>query len=376
MSEITRKLATIERVKDIVPHDNADTLEIALIKGWRVIVQKDIFHKNDLVLYFEIDSFLPVMPQFEFLRKSSFRSSADIGEGFKIKTIKLRGEISQGLLAPLSDFPQYFAWDYVNEGWYAPKEIGYFDSPGFREGDDVTELMGVKKWEIPLAPCLKGDCVGLFPSFIPKTDEERVQNLNHWDIFGHAEDHFEATIKVDGTSMTVFRNKIISDVPFDTEFHVGVCSRNLEVKYSVENLYWKVAQELGLISALSTINMAEIAIQGELAGPGIGKNRAKLDKHGFYIFNIYDIEKKRYYTSLERQDFLNMLREMMGVKTDHVELLEFTDHIITDTDELMELYGQTTFNGEKIEGVVFKSVEHPNFSYKWINPLYLIKNEE
>lgn len=103
MSEIERKLATIERVKDIIPHSNADALEIALIRGWQCIVQKGLYKKNDLVIYFEIDSFLPVIPQFEFLRKSSFRSSADIGEGFRIKTMKLRGEISCGLVIPLDD---------------------------------------------------------------------------------------------------------------------------------------------------------------------------------------------------------------------------------------------------------------------------------
>ena len=103
MSEIERKLATVERVKNIIPHSNADALEIALIRGWQVVVGKDQFKKNDLVLYFEIDSFLPVIPQFEFLRKNCFRSSADIGEGFRIRTIKLRGEISCGLVIPLDD---------------------------------------------------------------------------------------------------------------------------------------------------------------------------------------------------------------------------------------------------------------------------------
>jgi len=98
-----RKLASIRRVADISPIDGADNIELLKIDGWNVVANKGIHKENDLVVFFEIDSFLPVRPEFEFLRKSCFRSTKNLGDGFRLKTVKLRGTISQGLVLKVED---------------------------------------------------------------------------------------------------------------------------------------------------------------------------------------------------------------------------------------------------------------------------------
>ncbi len=96
-----RKLASVVKIVDIQPIKDADAIVVASVKGWKVVVKKGEFNVGDLAVYYEIDSFLPVRPQFEFLRKSSFKRMGS-SEGFRLKTIKLRGQISNGLLMPLS----------------------------------------------------------------------------------------------------------------------------------------------------------------------------------------------------------------------------------------------------------------------------------
>lgn len=123
--EVTRKLASIRSIVNIEPIDGADNIVCATVDGWKLVTQKsNNFQIGDLVIYFEIDSFLPVTEKFEFLRKSSYRKMGD-EEGFRIKTIKLRGQVSQGLILPLTEF------DITNP----------------EEGLDLTETLRVKKWD-------------------------------------------------------------------------------------------------------------------------------------------------------------------------------------------------------------------------------------
>lgn len=150
MSE--RKLASIRTITDIRPIENADMIELASVGGWNVVVAKNVGHKvGDWVVYCEIDSFLPIREEFEFLRKSSYKKMGD-QEGFRLKTVKLRGQISQGLILPFHILP-----------------FGYT----FHEGQDVSDILGIIKYEPPIPAELAGKVKGVFPSFIPKTDEER-----------------------------------------------------------------------------------------------------------------------------------------------------------------------------------------------------------
>ena len=98
-----RKLATIQKIKEILPIEGADAIELAIVNGWKVVVGKNVEHKEgDYVIYCEIDSFLPIKEEFEFLRKSSYKKMADGTEGFRLRTIKLRGQVSQGLIIPIN----------------------------------------------------------------------------------------------------------------------------------------------------------------------------------------------------------------------------------------------------------------------------------
>jgi len=237
-----RKLASIQVIADIRPIEGADAIEVARINNWDVVVAKNVGHKvGDYVVYCEIDSFLPVREEFEFLRKSSFKRMGD-QEGFRLKTIRLRGQVSQGLILPISIFGDF--------GWTA------------YEGLDVTERLGIVKYEPPIPAELAGKVRGNFPGFLRKTDEERVQNLTK-DYAKWVEEglDFYVTEKLDGSSATFYLN---GDV-------FGVCSRNLDLEETEGNTFWKVARELKLEEKLRE-NGQNLAIQGELIGEGIQGN--------------------------------------------------------------------------------------------------------
>ena len=143
---IERKLASIQEIKEINPIPNADAIEVATILGWKVVIKKaDNFKVGDKVVYFEVDSKLPAKPEYEFLANY----------GYRVKTQKFRGQVSQGLVLPMSILP---------DGVY-------------NVGDDVSKLLGVEKYEIPLPLSVAGDIMGTFPGFIEKTDETRIQIL-------------------------------------------------------------------------------------------------------------------------------------------------------------------------------------------------------
>lgn len=175
-----RKLVTLRKVSEIKPIENADFIELVRIDGWQCVVKKGDFKFGDIGLYFEIDSFLPIEPRFEFLRKSCYKKLVDGTEGFRLKTVKLKGCVSQGLLLPLSIFPDVI---------FYPELIG--------KTDDYSGLLGVIKYEPPLPANLKGMVKGLFPSFIKRTDQERCQNLpDYFELYKDWE--FEITEKLDG----------------------------------------------------------------------------------------------------------------------------------------------------------------------------------
>jgi RNA ligase (TIGR02306 family) len=233
-----RKLASVRRITNLSPIDGADKIELATVDGWKVVVAKDVGHKiGDLIIYCEIDSFLPIKEEFEFLRKSSYKKMSDGTEGFRLKTIRLRGQISQGLIIPIS---------VLN-----PPDTNIYVEPF--EGLDVTEMLGIVKYEPPIPAELAGKVKGLFPSFIPKTDEERVQNYSdryqEWTL--QSKHQFYVTEKLDGSSSTFYYN--------NGEF--GVCSRNLELLETEGNTFWKVARELDLENKFKSLGR-NLALQG------------------------------------------------------------------------------------------------------------------
>jgi RNA ligase (TIGR02306 family) len=318
-----RKLASIRTIKEIRPHTNADSLELAIVDGWQVVVKKDEFKVGDSVVYFEVDSVLPVQEQYEFLRKCCYVNREWV-EGFRLKTIKLRGEISQGLVLPCT-----------------------YDVP---EGTDVTELLGVKKWEPPVPAQLSGLIKGNFPSFIPKTDQERIQNLP--EIFSDKESEWEVTLKLDGSSMTVYW--------LDDGMHV--CSRNLELKLEQEgNTFVETAKR---VFPEYPMYFNHLAIQGELMGPGIQGNREQLDKHYFYVYDIYDINEHRYLPYDQREEFCRAHNLL------HVPVIAIDK--VTDLQDMLNKADIPSINNPIAEGVVWKRMDGEK-SFKVINNKFLLK---
>lgn len=357
MSDINRKLASIRRVDKISPIEGADAIECLTIDGWKVVSQKENFKEGDLCVFFEVDSFLPVEPRFEFLRKSCFRTVEGLGEGFRLKTIKLRGQLSQGLALPIDAFNDVYS--------------GLGIEAGYNEGDDVTELLKVKKWEPPLPKTggfASGRAISNFPSHIPKTNQERIQNL-YKDLY---EDTYELTLKVDGTSMTVY---------FIDENKVGCCSRNFDLDLETPSVYTNALAEFKEQFVFTCISLGKkLAVQGELLGPGIQGNREKLEKVTFYVYDMYDMDKQRYLSPHQR----HYITGLMGLK--HVPVLHPTPIKISKEthtlDALLSMAEGRSINKDTIrEGIVFKkwpddgTEVHPNFSFKVISNEYLLKEK-
>lgn len=293
-----RKLASIQRIGAVEPIEGADRIEMVTIfidglAGWHCVAKKGDFKTGDLCVYFEIDSSLPNKPAFSFLTERDRR---------RLKTRRFKGAISQGLALPLSIM-----------GGYEPSE-----------GTDVTEALEITNWEPPQNPQLFGSQKGTFPTHIvPKTDEERVQSRPRVleEMKGMA---VYITTKMDGTSYTAF---------LDTENNFGVCSRNLELKDTEDNVYWKITRKYKIMEALYKYyanTERHIAIQGEICGPGIQKNHAGLKDLELFVFNVYDIDNHRY---LNVRDFVDAVFQL-GLKT--VPLCEVIKDFHETVDSLLE----------------------------------------
>lgn len=232
------------------------------------------------------------------------------------------------------------------------------------EGLDLTNFLGVKKYERPLPANLAGVARGNFPSFIPKTDQERVQNIFNKLKRDYNDHKFEVTIKLDGSSMTVYNKK----GPVD---RFGVCSRNLDLEESEGNSFWIAARKYDLERKLKECGFS-FAIQGELMGPGIQGNRENLKDVEFFVFDIYNIDFARYYDAYERQ----IMTEKLGLR--HTPSLGFRKLSEFDTVQDLLAFADSvrSLNHDIAEGVVFKSVTDPSVSFKVISNKFLLKEKD
>lgn len=342
MSE--RKLATIRRIDALNPIEGADAIECATVGGWKVVAQKGLYKEGDLAVYFEIDSWIPdhIAP---FLSKGKEPREFEGVRGERLRTIKLRGQISQGLLIPLKEIVHAIGKQLPNE---------YIT---WSEGDDVTELLNIKKWEKPLNAQLAGVCKGNFPSVIPKTDQERVQNLKK-EIAEKRDCVFEVTEKLEGSSCTMY--------VINGEF--GVCSRNLDLKHDENNSFWAVAIRDGIEEKMLS-RQYDFAVQGELIGPGVQGNIYNLKELEFRVFDIYDIKEGEYMFPEARR----VLTESLGLK--HVPVLD-DFYVLNDSiDDLLKLAeGKSRVADVEREGIVFKQT-HGDFTFKAISNNYLLKTD-
>jgi len=339
-----RKLATIREITDIRPIEGADMIELASVGGWNVVVAKNVGHKiGDKVVYCEIDSFLPIREEFKFLRKSSYKKMDD-QEGFRLKTIKLRGQVSQGLILPISVVPI----------------VQFATGHDLPEGLDVTEMLGIVKYEPPIPAELSGKVKGGFPSFLRKADEERIQNLvKEYEEYKLTSKHqFYMTEKLDGSSATFYMN--------DGVF--GVCSRNLELLETEGNTFWKVARELDLENKLK--DKGNICLQGELIGEGIQGNPYKIKGQTVHFFNGFDIDTQ---TRMNINDFLILLDELELLSVPILDVV----FLLPDTVEGMLKLAEDKSRLNKLterEGVVVRSLDN-TISFKAISNKFLLSEK-
>lgn len=353
-----RVLASIETISSLNPIPGADSIEVARIKGWNVVVKKDQFRVGDKVVYCEVDSVLPPIPEFDFLKDKNYR----------IKTIKLRGQVSQGICFPL---------DILNCGdWNLPDSLPFVPF-GFEElepGFDVTHILGIKKYEPQVPTRLRGRMrCPISRLAVPKTDEMRVQNLadvlerNRGKIFYMSE-------KIDGTSMSCY---------LDPETGMHVCSRNVDLapdfnhKFNGDS-YWRYAIDHNLEEILKQLG-GNIAIQGELFGLGIQKNKYRLVEIRYKVFNMWDMTNHCYLDIGTMQDAVDAFGLGKGFLVPHLGEIEL-NHTVDDILALAD--GESVISRVPREGIVLRSVIEDTdpvlgrLSFKAISNEFLLKYGE
>jgi RNA ligase (TIGR02306 family) len=337
-----RKLARIVKVDNIIKHPNADTLDILTIGGWKVVAKSGLHQENDHVIYLEIDSFVPTSLA-PFLTKEGKQPKEFEGvKGEVLKSIRLRGQISQGMVIPIRDTP--------------------LANTLLELGQDVSDLLGIKKYEKPLPASLAGNIRCHFPSVVPKTDAERIQNLStELDFWKNTNLKFYVTEKLDGTSFSCM--KLHEDI--------HVCSRNFSLYETAENTYWQIFRKYDLENVLKSVP-SNLAIQGEIIGPGIQENQYGLSKQELYVFSVYDIDNNRYYSYQEMESFCNTYN------LNRVPLVDIlTLDSVTSIDSLLAKAEGTSVVGPKEserEGLVWRGFETPETCFKTISNKWLMKN--
>ncbi len=339
---MARKLASVQYVHDIWPIEGADRIECIGVLGWRCVAKKGEFKVGDLCVYFEIDSFLPMDERFAFLGSTSLKHNELLGDGYRLRTQRFRGQISQGLALPITVLPEG-AWQI---------------------GDDVTELLGVRKWEISQRASSGGTIVGTLPAWVPKTDETRVQSepglINEF-----AGLPYYITTKMDGTSVTMYR----------VEGHFGICGHNYELADDGKCSFWKWAHEHEIEQRLVSDGLDNVVLQGEFCAAGIQGNPLTLKRPEWYVFTVRDANRE------ERLglDETRSICERLGLTMVPVE--ECGDDLpYRSVEELLERARGLYENGRTKEGIVIRpqtSVYSPtvgaSLSMKVINNDYLVR---
>jgi len=333
-----RSLVTIQKVKSISAIPDSDFLELAHVMGWQCVAKKGEFKAGDLGVYYEVDSFLPLDDRYEFLRSSSYRENVDNGQGFRIRTVKMRGQLSQGLLLPLEKFPEL---------------------AGCGEGADVTGKLNVKKWYIPETAAAGGTIIGERPYGIPASDEIRIQSA--LELLDQLKGKpYYITTKMDGTSGIVYY----------IDGKIGCCSRNKEIKDEETALYWAPVYTYGLKEKLSRLNK-NLVLTGEICGPGIQKNKLRLTAFAWYVFDVKDWDAGKY---LPYDEAVKLCAEL-GAPI--VPLEERGEQFDYSLETLLEKAKGKYPSGLDKEGVVVRDALAPKaVSFKVLNNDALLKEKD
>ena len=341
-----RKLVTIQKISEVKPIPGADFIELVVIKGWQCVAKKGEFKPGDSCVYFEVDSYLPIDERFEFLRKTSYRNNDYMGEGFRVKTVKFRGEISQGLALPVTAFPEVSS--YAN-------------------GEDITDFLKVKKWEMPEQVGSAGTSIGDKPYGIPTTDETRIQSIPEFLEHFKGKPYYIST-KMDGTSCTVYVK----------DGKVGVCGRNDEYKEDADTCsMWAYVYKHNIKEKLITLG-EDIALQGEFCGAGIQKNRLNLFEPALYIFDVIKIGDG---DRLKKCGLDEILGYCSKLGLESVPIEETGDSFSYTLPELLERAKGKYMSGRDKEGIVVRTREYgrignDKLSFKVINNDFLAKEKD
>lgn len=417
-----RRLVTIRQVAAVRPIPGADRIEAVAVDGWTCVAGRGEFREGDLAIFFEIGSFLPAEdPRWEHLQKKfTTMRTAESGtkRGFRVKSVKMRGQVSQGILEPLDAerFPEIAAAR-------AELEAEYGGSPGEAEKHLLADmsfdvLLGVTKYENEPLPTQgagnkKSENNNVYmPDFIPKTEQERVQNLPADTFERWADAIFQETVKMDGSSMTVYF--VRNDSPYVDRLppllplsssdegvgsggnrvgqqqqqpngRVGVCSRNLEKPENQGGYFWATARQNDLPRKLSALNR-NVAVQGELCGSSIQRNFEgfPLGYHQFFAFAVWDIDAQRYMKPREAEVLIKGeggqgqgQGQGQGLGLEHAPVVGYSrlGDIAASAQELLLRAEGVGVNGRKREGIVLKHVDG-GFSFKAISNSYLLKHGE
>ena len=369
---MSRKLASVQKIKAIKPIEGADRIEIVQVLNWDCVATKGQYQIGDMVIYFEIDSLLPDIPAFEFLRGSSWSQKLN---KYKIRTHKFRGQISQGLVIPVSQLKEIY--QQIN-----PKEDYY--PMNYTEGADLTEILGIEKYEPPVSNGPLGEIIS-HEWYVPKTDEERIQVCAENVLPEYMKvdkNDWYASIKLDGTSCTVGL--------FEDTFLIG--GRNQW--YKGPNMYTETVKKYGDIEKhlrdYQKLTGKYIVFQGELCGPGIQSNRLGLKEKEWFIFNVWisDTGKMDSYEKLDLLRFLNMCDDFglphvpiipVGAKFDFktgTSIDDTVDKLLYHVDNFKyRTYFEDASPNQVAEGLVFRFNDMTN-SFKVVSNKFLLKGGE
>ena len=368
---MSRKLASVQKVKAIRPIEGADRIEVVQVLNWDCVAQKGLYDVGDLVIYFEIDSLLPDIPMLEWLKKSAWSQKLN---KYKISTHKFRNQISQGLIIPIRDLTEMY--NQINGT--------SLSSIDYDEGDDLTGLLKIEKYEPPVSNGPLGEIIS-HEWYVPKTDEERIQVCAENVLPEYMkidQNEWYASIKLDGTSCTAGL--------FEDTFLIG--GRNQW--YKGPNMYTETVKKYGDIETKAREYLEAtgvyVVFQGELCGPGIQSNKLGLKEKEWFIFNVF-VSTTGKIDSYEKLGLIGMLGmcERFGLK--HVPLVNAEDKFdfkaTNNIDETVEnllkyvdnfkyrTYFEDASPNQIAEGLVFRMNDMTN-SFKVISNKFLLKGGE
>lgn len=425
--ETSRKLATMTTVKSVSKVPDSDRLDAVRFttNNWVVVMGRHSVQPGDRVVFFEIDSWIPKDGIFSSLCSDlEGRSNKTMGdkEGYRIRTIKLRGQISQGYAVSMKKVLEYASTQCSN----MMPDARFPSEAACPDGTDVTQDWGVKLWQP--APDKGGPfgfntglAKGDFPTrYFPKTDEERIQSMSSAEVWKLLSYRYETTEKVDGTSCSIYCLQ-----PTQTnngEQYFGVCGRNIEIKpngdhtcswtdpegnrqtttNTITSVYWDMVEKFDIEAKLRAYcheTGRSLSLQGEIVGPGMNGNKQRLAERLFLIFKVFDIDNQQYLPVEERRDLVvnklgllhvhvldenlsiaptvRMLRDDLENLPEDADWDAVVDRVTTNIVERLieQAKGKSVF-GRQREGIVLKSIDNPNISFKVINNDYLLDHHE